>query len=109
MPVAIPESPLSAKGEVCVTLRQQTHELEWLRIDHRFYCERVAQVAHHERCLWHSEVSRCRPLSPGRYCMVAAPCARRGDSPLPRRCHLRRGGVAREWISSAVAGLRSRK
>src|SRR4029077_15311972 len=41
--------------------------------------------------------------------MVAASCARRGDSPLPRRRHLCRCGVAREWISSAAAGLRSRK
>src|ERR1700694_6159761 len=107
MPVAIPESLLSAKGEVCVTLRQHTHELEWLRIDRRFYCERVAQIAQHERCSWHSEVSRCHPLSPGRYCMVAAPCARRGNSPLPRRRYLCRCGVAREWISSAAVGLRS--
>src|SRR5260370_36959252 len=109
MSIAIPESLLSAEGEVGVTLRQQTHELERLRIDHRFYRERVAQVAQPERCLWHSEVSRCHPLSPGRYCMVAAPCARRGNSPLSRRRYLCRCGVAREWISSAAAGLRSRQ
>src|SRR6267143_2553151 len=104
MSIAIPENPLSATGEVGVTLRQQTHEIQWLRIDHRFYPERVAQVAQDERCLWHSEVSRCHPLSPGRYRMVAAPCARRGNSPLPRRCHLCRCGVARQWISSAADG-----
>src|ERR1700720_96093 len=109
MSIATPENLLSAKGQVYVTLRHQTHELEWLRIDHRFYRERVAQVAQHEGCSWHSEVSRCHPLSSGRYCMVAAPCARRGNSPLPRRRHLCRCGVARQWISSAADGLRSRK